>query len=320
MDENEVLYKQIMQKMIDDYGLTAEDIKTLTEFHLSADSGNYIPKLNKKAFRLLTQKMGIKPFEYEAKPDEFDAVIPLFRYNADKMEHYASGVLIEVGNTVYLLTASHVVEVTKTIYMPVQEDIVPVLGGCHYIPSNPSKKTNIDFAYIKIDSGLSVNKKKYIRILKLSEMDLNSNLSVNDFCVFTGYPHRKSKNKENIISTEFFEYVGSYSKDDELYNRYYCNKVDNLIIRYNFRDTTTRFGDNLQEVVSPEGISGGGIFNSQIKTKLDNDVHSNPKLIGIAHFYDRHKKIMIGTRIEYCLRFMAKHEKQIELALNNVNP
>ena len=70
MNDKKTDFDEIIQKMINDYNLTTEDLKTIIEFQATIDSGEYNPKINKKAF-ILFSKDKIRPFESQEMPESF---------------------------------------------------------------------------------------------------------------------------------------------------------------------------------------------------------------------------------------------------------
>ncbi len=296
---------------MNNFNLTQDEVNILGMFFDSVQEEKYDTKLSKKVFKILVQEKGIRPFKEFEKPSAFSSVIPLFRFKEQQMEQYASGVLLEIAEVLFLLTAAHVVRKENNIFVPTKDEIKPIKGICRFTLQEDCSFDNIDFAYIKIENKLAKELKDYFIPLTQNDIDLSDIPQPNDFYVFTGYPYRKSKNIDNMFETDFFEYVGPYTADKSIYDQKHCDIQNNIIIRFNLKQTTTRNGDNLKAVVSPEGISGGGVFSFSKDKKRFIKGDSSTKLVGIAHEHDGQKKIFIGTSILFCLNYIANFESEI---------
>ena len=298
MDKTEKFFLEEIKK----YGLTDEDFRDIVTFMQIKDTERSDPKLEKRVTKIFSKKLGIKPFKDEPIPKEFSAVLPLFREHVGTLDQFASGVLIEIGNKIFLFSASHALEQMNEVLMPVGTEIVSIVGGCGGIYSDSKEHANLDFLFIDIAEKLHEKIKNNSVVLNYSNIGFEYDLPTNAPCVFVGYPFRKSKKdrENNSFSSEILEYVGTYMSNEETYHKLGYKKNENIIMRYNFKQTTNRLGENVRPTVLPEGISGGGIFINSIRKKNEDSVR-NVKLIGISHSFDSKKKVMIGTRIETCL-------------------
>jgi hypothetical protein len=287
-----------------------DEIEILRKFTQAIEYGQDIPKINKKAFNIF-KKLYPNLIKENKVTDNLSAVIPLFRIREKKLEQYASGVLVSLNNKIYLLTAFHVL-INEKPYMPLDGTIMPINGETNGINIIPRENRRLDFSYIKFTDTIATKIANEFTILREDDLLISERFDEVDGCVFTGYPHRKSKSNNNIISTEFYEYVGSYSMNENIYKQKGCSIKDNIISRFNLEQGTTRHGDHIRHIVHPEGISGGGIFLRNIKEMISRNEEENNKLIGIVHSFDVSRRLMIGTKIEVCLEYMSRKEKGIK--------
>ena len=313
--ENKVgLSKSELEELIYEKNLTAEDICVMREYSKMVVTGSHDAKLNRRMFDVFS-KLDIHLPE-DARPEKFKSVVPLFWINEKSYyEQFASGVLLEVSNEIYILTAAHVIKDVANNHPKENQLFFPINGEIHQVvgPYRTTAKyypdDHFDFAYIKL--------KKYLRemihgkaiVLRITDLDWISQIEELTNLVFTGYPFRKSKSDANGVSGELFEYDGQYCTDEKIYKKLSYSLQDNVITRYDLSNTTTRTGDPLSAVVSPEGISGGGIFSSSLQ--LPSVSFERNKLVGIAHHHYRELNIMVGTHIKPCLWFMANFEESI---------
>ncbi len=186
--------------------------------------------------------------------------------------------------------------------IPIGEKIVSIAGACGGILSSSKRHSNIDFAFVDIAEELHDRIKMNNSILKYKIFADKCDFQESDSCVFVGYLYRKTKTRQNnVFSSRLHEYVGSYVSEEGIYENMGYNKNENIIIRYDFKLTSNRKGEYIRPIVSPEGVSGGGIFINSVTMKNQDD-RKKTKLAGVAHTFDRKKKVMIGTNIETYLK------------------
>ncbi|TGM74358.1 hypothetical protein [Leptospira bouyouniensis] len=302
------------EQFLNAHKLTHKEIDLLHDFFISIKSNSYNFQLAKKAFLLFSKRMRLNPFEEQNRAKEFSAVIPLFRDVGSKFEQFGSGVLLNLSGKVFLLTAAHVFLDAKFLYFPIGNEFELAVGNSRHIVTDIHGNF-FDFAYIELDIPLSSFNANKMEILSFSDLELKKMHTTIPYCVFTGYPHRKSTYSESNgdvrISSDLFEYVGLYTDDKEFYEENNCDNNLHIIMRYNLKRSTTRFGGNLRSVVTPEGISGGGIFTSRIEIDNFKLFENNPKLIGITSSYNKSAYAMFGTRIKCCLEFIAENYSEI---------
>lgn len=291
--------------------------------------------------------MGIIKFE-----DEWDELCPIFIFNKEDIEQIATGVLIDIWDNTYLLTASHVVDhfyiEKKELYIPTKKGFEPISGvynHSHLKEGESRDDDNIDFSFFKLSNELKSNlidfepikenkinlsidftlddkykesnqliTRNYIKestnYLKNNYASFNDNQLeqfasiISDITiVFAGYPISKSKNKNNITTSEIVYYHGRAVEK---------SKYETLMLNYNINiiAESGKHGSMNKDYVksiSPKktGISGGGIYKI---VKGNNGFHDR-KLIGIGHTKKDKEHLLIGTNINYCLSQIYKREK-----------
>ncbi len=305
------LKKENTSRIINEQSFEEKDIKLLREIEEMMISGRRDRSLEKKLFNFFSSRNIKLPLDKQ--PAKYDAVIPLFYIDAkEEYQQYASGVLLQISNDIYLLTSAHVISNLKslskengTLYFANSGLIKPVVGQCISTRNFGSNDT-FDFAYIKLDRKLTEEIIGCTTLLQLSDLEFSINGIQNCNLAFTGYPFRKSRTQGNDSSGELYEYVGPYCSDEKLYQKYDYSTRQNIIISFDLKQTTTRSGDPLRPIVYPEGISGGAIFTAGIQINEDIPKY---QLVGITHSHHTDSKIMVGTKIENCLDFIRKSEK-----------
>lgn len=147
--------------------------------------------------------------------NEWDELCPIFIYNEENIEQIATGVLIDIWNNTYLLTASHVVD---HFYLGKKELFIPTKNGFErisglYIHSHLKEGESrdndvIDFSYFKLSDDLKQN---LIYFVPLQENQIN--LSV-DFTLdekYQKYHHLLTKNNVRDSNNYFRNNYASFT-------------------------------------------------------------------------------------------------------------
>jgi len=284
--------------------------------------------------------------------DEWDELCPIFIYNQDSIEQIATGVLIDIWNNIYLLTASHVVDHfyidKKELYIPTKNGFELISGICshsHLAKGASRNEDTIDFSFFKLSNELILNlvdfepikenkinlsidftlEDKYKEAKQLLEkknikeinnyiknnytsfddktLEQYSSTILDTTIIFAGYPINKTKNKNNITTSEIVYYHGG-AVEKSKYEILKLNNKINIIAEFG------KYGSMDKDYVksaSPKktGISGGGIY----KIIKGNNGFYNRELIGIGHTKKDKQHLLIGTNINYCLSKIYLQEK-----------
>lgn len=157
--------------------------------------------------------MGIIKFK-----DEWDELCPIFIYNQENIEQIAIGVLIDIWNNIYLLTASHVVDhfyiEKKELYIPTKNGFEPISGvynHSHLKEGELREDDYIDFSFFKLSNELKLNLIDFVP-LKENKINLSIDFTLND----------KYKKSKLLLTKDYIKRSSNYIKDN------YTNFNDNL--------------------------------------------------------------------------------------------
>lgn len=258
--------------------------------------------------------------------DELDSICPIFiRYSNGMTEQVGSGVLFKSEDDLYLLTAAHVIDWSTrgTLCIPCNDGINPIVGyvSSIYAPlSIDRSKDKLDFGYYKINEIISKKLYENFKPIAREECWLSDNIVEDDIYSFSGFPLNKSKQKGGIISSEFFSYSGT-AVNSNAYTSLNYNQETNIIVNFRMKKATNTQGQRISPP-HPKGISGGGIFRwPKILNK-----NFKRSLVGIGHTYLSHQNLLIGTKLNVLLSFIARRnpsvyaEPNINLANKNSIP
>lgn len=95
------------------------------------------------------------------KDESWDELVPIFVENNDKLVKIATGVLLNIFDNIFLLTASHVIDQAKNIneriQIPTKNGFEKVAGTLyhHYLQENENREDDmIDFSYFKLSEEM----------------------------------------------------------------------------------------------------------------------------------------------------------------------
>jgi hypothetical protein len=231
-----------------------------------------------------------------------EAVCPLFwmSHENEKMEQIGSGVLVQLHEELFLLTAAHVTDASETgdLYMPAEEKLVPVNGHFAHNPAPSGSKRNVDqldIAYFCLSPELRAALHRTFRPICPNEIDPFDEPSIHDYYTFVGYPWRKSTKTGNKLASEQFTF-SEHRVIDQLYQHFGYSLKSHYVIRFRRNKSFSKRYMCLSPAPHPAGVSGGAIFAWPKEVDNEPDV-PNLKLVGICHTYHSDKHLLVGTHV-----------------------
>ena len=229
----------------------------------------------------------------------------------DTTTPFASGVFTFLGESFYLLTASHVIEDwsdSNKLFVKVGESFVSVVGkGCGTEIENSEK---IDTAYIKLKQEIVKILVQHYRFLPFQKI-LHQRKIFNEpnFCAF-GYPvinKRKQENKTETFGSAYF----LKAANDKVFDYYNLKPLYHYVLEYSGKAINIK--TNTHEKIRTEhyGLSGGGLWYIDIGFDEERGVLiSEVTLIGILTEFRRSKySCLIANRMEIVLASIYKNEE-----------
>lgn len=232
-----------------------------------------------------------------------DAVFPVFAAGSqsEPLDHIGSGVVIKIGNELFVLTAAHVTDYAQgdgAIFMPAAEGIEQMTGGLSFnpVPVHGSRDDDIgDMGYYHLSDEWRTKLHPSIKPLSLNDLLLTDELETGDIFTYVGYPWRKTKSRGLTHETELFTYTGHASASD-VYERLGYKRRVNIVVRMRLkRMYSTRHKARIP-APQPHGISGGAVV-AWPSNFVDRHDSSNMKLAAIVHTYHERERCMAATRI-----------------------
>lgn len=232
-----------------------------------------------------------------------DAVFPIFAAESPSapLEHIGSGVVIEIGDDLFALTAAHVTDHADgdgALFMPAAEGIEQMTGGLSFnpVPVHGSRAKDIgDMGYYHLSDDWRTKLHPAIKTLSLDDLLLTDELETGDLFTFVGYPWRKTKSRGGVHETDRTTYTGHASAPD-IYEKLEYDRFVNVVIQMRRKKTYSTRYESHQTAPHPQGISGGAVV-AWPWNFIDRHDASNLKLAAIGHTYHEREHCMAATRI-----------------------
>ena len=236
-------------------------------------------------------------------------VSPLYREGIHRPDPVGSGVMIRVGELVFVVTAAHVLEDMGSgpRYLGALDELLP-LPALQFTTRVPPGKTRdkdrLDVGCLLVDSH-TAKRFKPADTLTLADLDIENPLSIEAeaFHFLLGYP--ESRQPRRLVGSEFeartFPLLTNESSADE-YRAIELERAKNLLVHFDKSDTY-RSGEKITGPNMP-GVSGAPIWRL---TGTNGVNPGTPRLAAIAIAWRREPPLgVVGTRIVEWLRLAAQ--------------
>lgn len=199
-----------------------------------------------------------------------------------------SGAFLELGEHVYLVTASHVLSEIDKGLMVARNGFTKVSGDG--VRTSPGEGPDLDVAFIRVDSDLAAEIDAEI----IPESKILRSQPIDPFVCFSGYPYSKNKPGEavRVGSKSFASYCFVYAGDAAEVCYAEFGKSSDIHFGFNYVDGWNEKG-NKTKPPSPSGMSGGPLWFAN-DLSCSNDLF----LAGVfIEFHARKGNIGFATRI-----------------------
>lgn len=248
---------------------------------------------------------------------QFDALCPIFLINnlKNSIDQIGTGVLINIFNFIFLLTAAHVIDEMDhgDILIPTKQGLQQIEGTYSYLRTPLGKyrqDDTYDIGYFKLENNFTEKLHESLHIVNLNDIYLLDDATRSVIYTFAGYPSSRSRIKHGMAQSEPYFYSG-YSVKKVIYSEYGYDPTKHIIVGYRRHKSVTIEGETIFPPL-PRGISGGGIyvwpedFEGQLRPP-------KRQLTGIAHTYKERDNLLIGTNIQEFIKCILINNPQIIL-------
>jgi len=247
--------------------------------------------------------------------------VPFSGFQDNELRHQGSGVLFQIADAHFVLTAYHVVEPTKNKYKipmfvgagPLDSPGISLVGRRIMVLEDAH-----DLAVIELSPDASREVAKTHRFLNIVQCEFSPSYHPLQPFMVLGYPLAQSQlDLENkCLSVQPFAYVtghypgGTRKIPDEVYQQ-------RLHLLFDYSDGLYDDQGNTVPLPAPKGISGGGVWRIARPNLPPGEwAPDDFKLVAIEHCLLPDTRALVGTRLEYALALLRKHHPELEPAFS----
>jgi hypothetical protein len=191
------------------------------------------------------------------------AVVPLYGPRGKRVPvHGGCGVLVNLGESLFVLTASHVhasldAHASGQFLVAISDRFVPLEGRCYRTNSNDSAEDKFDAAILEVEPGEGADLLLPLAF-QLTPLDIRTTERTDEYVVF-GYPHRDAgKTTGGTVVPRSYWWHGvavSASQRIELG----LDPEPSIAMELHLKSIVSDQGE-LRESLSPRGASGSGMW------------------------------------------------------------
>ena len=220
---------------------------------------------------------------------------------------HGTGVFIQVQDHYFLVSAAHVFDKYRDLFIPLARDYEIIKPGGTIFHNNIANRDGIDVTVMKLDNYCVSHLLRRYNFLQADDLAINHLFQDEQYYTFLGYPATRSKilYKTDIFdSTTFFHFTTPEMNED--YSMLNLNPVTNVVVSYNkklaynSKNNTFGTGPNLH------GMSGCGLWFTDPLHLSERII--KPRLTAIMTDWPvKNRSIIFGTRIDVITGIIRKH-------------
>jgi hypothetical protein len=248
-------------------------------------------------------------------PEISRSTVSIYGYHQNAVHQNGSGVLLEIGEKHFLLSAAHVIDFTSIhgiTYMlsPAEgKEPVPLVNfnagtsalPPHRDPKDPDMRDDdpLDVGFIELNDEIVHRLLPVRRFATLREVDVDNKLKLGCYLIL-GYPHKLSttdslKQKANAVPLRSVTELC----DDP------ADQFDpTMLVRLKYPEKGLNADMDEVAVPNPKGMSGCGIWRIAEIKKRDKWNKDDVKLVAIDYKWSGQRRYIHGTRVRYVLELI----------------
>lgn len=227
--------------------------------------------------------------------------------NREKAEQIGSGVLIQIVDEVFLLTAAHVLNFCEDGFylIPSVRGYMPITGKCTLTSKSTSGRRSddeFDIAFVWLDEKCVRRLDRDYLVLDRPDVFLEAPPERFEY-TFAGFRWRKSRVTGRCIDTNLTTMSGIEAKRSE-YDQLKLDPKFFIVMRFHRRRA---FSNRLKKPIKgplPDGMSGGGAYIWS-EEALKNWPVRLP-LAGIINYHLSDKNLLVATRLHVYIQWIFK--------------
>ncbi|MFK8021897.1 MAG: hypothetical protein AB8B86_19220 [Pseudomonadales bacterium] len=250
----------------------------------------------------------------------FNSVVPVYAFpplshsEPERVETVATGVLVRVNSSLFLLTAYHALPKEDSdrgysLGIRMNDGGIFSLTGQglgvergHY---SGTKKDTLDFAFYDLSKMDQSPLSKTCVAIEPKDVDLTEKNSYGRVLTHIGYP---LEGQDNPLQPGALSLTGYEDSIIPIRNFSYKESV-NICMRFSRKSATLKTADQ-HRMPHPKGMSGGAIF-SWSDSYGDRQAGKGLKLAGIFHAWEGKIHTFCGTRMSFILGILANQRPEL---------
>lgn len=229
--------------------------------------------------------------------------------NAGKPEPFATGVLLQVDDHYFLITAAHVIDGLdpKTVGIMINNTFYILNGTVHYTQLSSSKQNaSIDLAIWLLSSEVVAELKQKYSFLQLSEVSAEHVIIDKPQYLVVGFPVTRTKLnlRKAKLAVQPFIFLTNQA-EPKLYSKLRFTEQSHILLAYRKAKIKNFESGLVVQGPDPHGVSGSGLwFLPEVIVEPEKDVPI--ELVGIMTEFHSQLNVLVSTRIHLVLEILRK--------------
>ncbi|MBM2814439.1 MAG: hypothetical protein HW421_1201 [Ignavibacteria bacterium] len=215
------------------------------------------------------------------------------------LEPYASGVLVQLSDRFFMVTASHVIDTEnlENLGILIDSSFTILNGKVVFSKSEKDKELDqVDIAVWELAKEVVVDLQSKFTFLDLKCIDINHAIVTDRPYLLVGYPISRTKIIYTLKKVKSEPFVFTTKASNIEYTRLNCNKNINIVLDYEKEKILGEKTKGVHTGPDPYGISGSGIW--YLPKLIYKDIKNvEPHLIGILHTWVEAENVIIGSKM-----------------------
>lgn len=242
--------------------------------------------------------------------------VPFLRFEHERLEHEASGVLLRIADSAFVLTAFHVLKPLLDARIPImigagsQDSAGISLSGLRVLKADDP----LDIALIELSPEKSEQIVFANSCINLVQCDISHFFDPRQLFLVWGFPSLdtlSSTARKTLHLAPFGFITGAYAGDtSQIPAEAYRHEL-HLLLDYSEGHRKDEYGEPIPPP-EPPGMSGCGVWKLQ---SPDIPVESwrcdRLRLVAIVHSMHSTKRVLIATRLKYVLQLLYQNRPDL---------
>jgi hypothetical protein len=235
-----------------------------------------------------------RPYEREVQR----YVCPIYAVAGSKAESIGSGFLLKLESSTILITAAHVLEHARRMYLqiPAGDRAVPIKGD-YFMSAKRDRKNDghfghdVGFVLLRVGDMIAPPSTPP---LTLADLDLRDAPAPETAYGFVGVPSSKNPLRGATFDGSSYFYGGLAAKPN-LYKRLGYRPATHFLMRFE-RERMIGGNGALGSVPKPHGMSGGPVFRIGTFDEIEASV-ARPRVVAFGIEWQKSASVLVGVRI-----------------------